>query len=216
MPQISLENLSPKDWLPTGKLSNTQIELVLRDPQEYYDRYFLGIKPEEPDHLKVGKIFHSIPLDPDWREEMKSQGVQAYIKTCEKYAEYTELPNQEEEITAVYDSKFGPVELIAYLDGHEPDIIYDLKTSPYRIWDRKKLQESGQFKLYSLLYYAIFGIIPEVRIRSFKLPQDPAKSRMAVLAHTHKLRDILAVQQKIEQALEIIHELYVEQNKSQS
>ena len=209
---------APSSWLPKGKISWTQIDLAINNPKEYYERYFLNLKQEEPDHLIVGKIFHSIPLNPKWKEEMEEKGVKAYIKTCEKYADYAKLPNQEQGVSCTYESNFGSVEIIGYFDGYESEteyVLHELKTSPYKIWDKKRLQESGQFKLYSLIFYSIFGVIPEVRLKSFKLTQDPAKSRMAVLVYTPKLRDVLAIQQKIDQALEIIYQLY-EAHKNQT
>lgn len=212
-PALSPE-LSPAEWLPKGRLSWSQIESVLYDPKQYYQRYFLQLQGEPSDDLDLGKVFHDLwkdSKDPS-KSKLPHHLADKYRYSFEHLKPQAILPNQETQFSCTFRTKYGPVDFIGFFDGiefEEKKIVYEMKTSRFRLWDQKKLEGHGQLKLYALVYWKIYGVIPEIELRSFKLDPDPKKCKVVVRKYQPTMQDILLIQNKMELALDYIYQLYV-------
>lgn len=171
-----------------------------------------------PDFVTVGNLFHGIVENPDWGKTLAEAGLGSYTASFQKLAHLSQRPNPETEFLIPYESQYGTVNFKGFFDGFDPAVhaIDEIKTSPYKLWDQRKLEGHGQVKLYSLVYHSIYEVMPEIRLRSLVIVEDPNKCKAKELTHTFKLTEAITVQQEINNAISIIHQLNERHRKTTS
>lgn len=142
--------------LPSGYISHSQINLWVTDKWEYMRRYFHGVKSDPSPEMEFGRLF---------------------AEQCEKYIKgeicdwlntglMMKLPVVDGAIPEMeIKQEIEGVPILAYLDqvsGNLTEII-DFKTGRYP-WNDKRVQESGQLKLYALAIFEQTGSIPATGI----------------------------------------------------
>jgi len=148
--------------LPRQHLSASQVQLWTSDQLGYMKKYFLGITEEEDQFLRFGKNFaEAIQYSLDGNEKL----VQDYVWP----QDFTLPCNKTNDIEYELLSKFDDFSVIAYFDVISKDRtrILDYKTGQ-KAWDLDRLKNSLQMKIYSLLVYREYDILPEVTIEWHK------------------------------------------------
>lgn len=207
------------DFLPKGYLSWSQIDSANRDAENYYRQYFLQEQSQMPDWVPIGNLFHAIGDHKDWGpDEVTAAGFGQYIPAFQALAEHAQRPNPETEFLIDYNSAYGITPIKGFMDGVDPEkhIVYEIKTSPFRLWDQAKLDNHGQTKLYSLVYHSNAKVMPEVRLKSIVLVPDPRKCKVRNLKKTYTFQEALSVQNEINNAISIIYQLNERHRKSTS
>lgn len=206
-----MESKTPT-WLPPGKsaISWSQVDCANRDAEVYYRQYFLGEQSVMPDFVTVGNLFHGIVENPDWPTTLVANGLGAYHASFEKLKAHSDRPNPETEFLVPYESPYGTVQIKGFYDGldTEKHEIEEIKTSPFRLWDQRKLEGHGQVKLYSLVYHSVYKVMPTVKLKSLVIVADPAKCKVKLLEHKFSFEQALTVQQEINNAVSIIYQLH--------
>jgi hypothetical protein len=150
--------LDENGWLPKQHLSDSQIELAIKSPPQYYKKYFGGAPAFDSPQLAFGKAITDIlegrvEGEPELIEQVKN--VPRFLQT-----------NVELRQTLNHQSG-KEVEVIGYMDAFEEEIehIIDYKTGVVP-WTNDRLMQSSQFKLYSLLRWIAKDkqVIPQVTI----------------------------------------------------
>lgn len=195
--------------LPKGRLSWSKIWQANEKPEQYYRERILGEDVDLPWYVDLGRIFHSIPVNPDWRKELEEEELEEYEETFDRFGKYVDYPNQESFFSLTYNSNMGPVDIYGYMDGLDEEdlILKEAKTSTWRHWDRDRVESHGQLKLYSLAVLEEYGDMPLVELDSFILKEDPDKSSFKKIKYRISKAEALTVQPYIEQALENIYQL---------
>jgi hypothetical protein len=125
-------------------LSWSSISSFLYDPEQWYKKYFLGIKTEDTAELIFGKAF--------------AQSIED--GTCEVKELMQALQKKKEH---PFKAKFGKIYLIGYGDAFCDvtfKILDEVKTGA-KEWTQKRADEHGQFDMYLLMNWLTKKIKPE-------------------------------------------------------
>ena len=140
--------------LPKTYLSYSQIELWHSDRWAYFRRYFHNAQDEPGPELVFGKRFAEV-IEHYHKTGEALEGAPSYIDQLPR------LAIAEHKI----EHEISGVPILAYLDSTDGDLscVIDYKTGAMP-WDDRRVWESNQLKMYSLLAYERTGEIPEVQI----------------------------------------------------
>jgi len=169
-------------------------------------KYFLGITEEEDQFLRFGKNFaEAIQYSLDGNEKL----VQDYVWP----QDFTLPCNNTNDIEYELLSKFDDFLVIAYFDVISKDRtkILDYKTGQ-KAWDLDRLKNSLQMKIYALLVYREYDILPEVTIEWHKTRIVDGKVQWANqctrISHTFTLNDVMEMEMLLNNISEDISDAY--------
>ena len=137
--------------LPRGYLSWSQMDLFLRDQQEYYRRYFLGQFPPPNEAMKYGSKIHKAIAERQHQDEV----IDAFISLIPKY----DIP--EKKIIVNLDE----IPLLGYIDSFNSKTFnfIEYKTGKTK-WTQRKVDNHGQIDFYSLMIFQKYQVIPEAKL----------------------------------------------------
>ena len=132
-------------------LSYSQLRLYLENPQEYYLRYELHIKPEPSRAMKFGSIAHSALADRrvDYRKELNKEGyLPDKVRVIETALKQITKPKITEKRIRV---KYDPIDLLSVFDAIEDETIREYKTGS-GWWTQERVDEALQLTFYAFVY----------------------------------------------------------------
>ena len=173
-------------------LSYTQLYTFLNNPQEYYRRYILGIKPEPTEIMKYGSIFQDAWRDRtfNWKKELIQLNAKPSIISAMDKAlkQMVRLPKRKTELTYTYpiifDGILMPCILYAKLDGFDKEklVIYENKFGT--LWNEEKAKTDMQLTFYSFIIEKEFGKKPKIILQS-----ADRKTGKVVIYETKRTKD---------------------------
>jgi len=164
--------------LPLPYISYSQWWLFKRDPEEYFQQYYIARVDEQTDPMLLGKIFQEAWCDPegyDYAKELWDAGFTPdkarIMKTALDHPyliKAEEMKETEKEIKATPRKKRAKELGLTYtimgvLDGWDGRVIENKFGAP---WSQQRADEAEQATWYALLTYIEEGTIPEIILQS--------------------------------------------------
>ena len=132
-------------------LSWSQIYTYLNDPQDYFNKYVLGIWPEPNEAMKLGSIYHKAFENPEnkiWIEELRKENFtsdkERMIWDAIKYLNKFKWPNERE---LKIRTSYLPIDLLGIYDGYTTNVITEYKTGKAN-WTQARVNDDNQLKFY--------------------------------------------------------------------
>lgn len=154
MKEIKSKEFAERDLhtqLQWPTLSWSMISAWQYDPEQWYERYYLGVRGTTNEAMQIGvEVGDRIITDP------------TFLPTLERPEVF------EKNLTAMV----GEIKITGHIDGWFKDGIDEYKTSTNKSrWDQKKVDQHGQIDFYCLLRYLNEKVRPEdLRLRLWSIP----------------------------------------------
>ena len=180
-------------------LSWSQIYTYLNDPQDYFNKYVLGIWPEPNEAMKLGSIYHKAFENPEnkiWIEELRKENFtsdkERMIWDAIKYLNKFKWPNERE---LKIRTSYLPIDLLGIYDGYTTNVITEYKTGKAN-WTQQRVNDDNQLKLYSLIHKMKWNVMPTVILHSF----NTTSGRCKTFKVKHKVRDLQEIKRMVKEA----------------
>jgi len=167
-----MKRKADRKLLEFNHLSWSKMTAIERGEDVFIERYIEAI-PIRSRYIDFGKFFA------ECAEEGKSKDfiVDAIVKS---------LPKGEPEKEFVVE--YEKIKILGYFDRYDKkeNTIWEFKTGT-KLWTDRTLQECGQTKLYSFMYWLRYGIIPTIGLYSVETEYDEDFEEMRATGRTRKL-----------------------------
>lgn len=191
--------------------SYSRLWQYLKDPQEYYRKYIMGMWDPPNQYMALGSIFALAYADPKFDVEDAILNPKKYIKDLPNDIVYTpdfvrimkqalihpeiiRLPKHQCEQSIRIQSKICPV--MSKTDGFDEKKMLIIENKYGSCWNEERANSEDQITFYAWIAWLKYGVIPVVRVQTF----DKKSGKLAAFNVIKHKTNFAPLEEKIEYA----------------